>query len=151
MVEEACENLEGTSREEILEEATKSLYDGVSISDVRTSLVMTARTLVEKEPNYTYVTARILLDNIRTEALTYLGIKTQATHTEMINLYPQTLEVFIKKGLENGMLDPKLQNFDLGRLGSALKPERDRLFTYLGLQTLYDSCLLYTSPSPRDS
>ena len=73
---------------------------------------MTARTLVEKEPNYTYVTARILLDNIRTEALTYLGIKTQATHTEMINLYPQTLEVFIKKGMENRMLDPKLQNFD---------------------------------------
>ena len=143
MVEEACENLEGTSREEILEEATKSLYDGVSISDVRTSLVMTARTLVEKEPNYTYVTARILLDNIRTEALTYLGIKTQATHTEMINLYPQTLEVFIKKGLENGMLDPKLQNFDLGKLGSALKPERDRLFTYLGLQTLYDRYFLH--------
>ena len=95
IVKEACENLEGTSKEEVVEEATKNLYDGMSINDVRTSLVMTARTLVEKEPNYTYVTARILLDNIRTEALTYLELQNQATQGEMKSVYPKALKVFV--------------------------------------------------------
>ena len=70
IVEEACERLADVSSEEIIEEAKKNLYNGVNMADVRSSLVMTARTLVEKEPNYTFVTARILLDNLRTEALT---------------------------------------------------------------------------------
>ena len=83
MVGEACEGLEGTDPQMIIDEANKNLYDGVSIEDVKTSLVMTARTLVEKEPNYTYVTARILQDNIRTEALTYLGMQPLATQQEM--------------------------------------------------------------------
>ena len=74
MVAEACEGLEGTDSALIIEEANKNLYDGVTEDDARTSLVMTARTLVEQEPNYTYVTARILLDNIRTEALSYLSL-----------------------------------------------------------------------------
>ena len=75
MVAEACEELEGINSNLIIEEANKNLYDGVTEEDIRTSLVMTARTLVEQEPNYTYVTARILLDNIRTESLTYLGMQ----------------------------------------------------------------------------
>ena len=68
MVQEACEGLQDVSAAEIVEEAKRNLYDGVSMADIRTSLVMTARTLVEQEPNYTYVTARILLDNLRSEA-----------------------------------------------------------------------------------
>ena len=83
MVKEACEGLEDTNPQLILEEANKNLYDGVSEEDARTSLVMTSRTLVEQEPNYTYVTARILLDNIRTESLTYLGMQKQATQKRM--------------------------------------------------------------------
>ena len=143
IVKEACENLEGTSKEEVVEEATKNLYDGVSINDVRTSLVMTARTLVEKEPNYTYVTARILLDNIRTEALTYLDLQNQATQGEMKSVYPKALKVFVKKGIENGILNPELLHMDLDKLGSSLEPERDKQFTYLGLQTLYDRYFIH--------
>ena len=99
MVAEACEGLQDVSIDEIIEEAKKNLYDGVSMSDVRPSLVMTARTLVEKEPNYTFVTARILLDNLRTEALTFLDVRKEATQAEMENLYPEALETFIKKGI----------------------------------------------------
>ena len=91
MVAEACEGLEGTNAQNIIDEANKNLYDGVTEEDARTSLVMTSRTLVEQEPNYTYVTARILLDNIRTEALSYLGMQKQATQKDMENLYPQAL------------------------------------------------------------
>ena len=83
MVAEACEGLEGTNAQNIIDEANKNLYDGVTEEDARTSLVMTSRTLVEQEPNYTYVTARILLDNIRTEALSYLGMQKKATQNEM--------------------------------------------------------------------
>ena len=143
MVAEACEGLQDVSIDEIIEEAKKNLYDGVSMSDVRPSLVMTARTLVEKEPNYTFVTARILLDNLRTEALTFLDVRKEATQAEMENLYPEALETFIKKGIENEILDPELQTFDIKRLGKALKPERDKNFTYLGLQTLYDRYFIH--------
>jgi len=143
IVEEACEGLKDVSAEEIIEEAKKNLYDGVTMEDVRTSLVMTARTLVEKEPNYTFVTARILLDNLRTEALTFLEIKREATQTEMEKLYPVVLETFIQKGIENEIVNPELLNMDIKKLGSALKPERDRNFTYLGLQTLYDRYFIH--------
>ena len=96
MVGEACEGLEGVAKEEIIEQANKNLYDGVTLEDVKSSLVMTARTLVEKEPNYTYVTARILLDNIRSEGLSYLGMQTQATQPEMEKLYPEALKQILR-------------------------------------------------------
>ena len=143
IVKEACEGLSDVSSEEIIEEAKKNLYNGVNMSDVRSSLVMTARTLVEKEPNYTFVTARILLDNLRTEALTLLEMRNEATQTEMEKLYPEVLETFIQKGIENEILNPELQNMDIKKLGAALKAERDKNFTYLGLQTLYDRYFIH--------
>ena len=143
MVGEACEGLEGTDPQMIIDEANKNLYDGVSIEDVKTSLVMTARTLVEKEPNYTYVTARILQDNIRTEALTYLGMQPQATQQEMESLYPEALRRFIDKGIENDILNKELLEMDIEKLGNAIKSERDGNFTYLGLQTLYDRYFIH--------
>ena len=143
MVGEACEGLEDVAKEEIMEQASKNLYDGVSLEDVKASLVMTARTLVEKEPNYTYVTARILLDNIRTEGLSYLGMQNNATQKEMEDLYPQALEAFLNKGIENDILNPELKEMDLKKLGKAIKGERDNNFTYLGLQTLYDRYFIH--------
>ncbi len=143
IVEEACEGLSDVSPEEIIEEAKKNLYNGVNMADVRSSLVMTARTLVEKEPNYTFVTARILLDNLRTEALSLLEMRNEATQTDMEKLYPKVLETFIQKGIENEILNPELQNMDIKKLGAALKAERDKNFTYLGLQTLYDRYFIH--------
>ena len=143
MVKEACEGLEGTNAQQIIDEANKNLYDGVTEEDARTSLVMTSRTLVEQEPNYTYVTARILLDNIRTEALTYLGLKKQATQQEMEALYPQALRSFLAKGVENEILNPELLEMDIEKLGKAIDSSRDMDFTYLGLQTLYDRYFIH--------
>ena len=143
MVGEACEGLDGVAKEEITEQANKNLYDGVTLEDVKSSLVMTARTLVEKEPNYTYVTARILLDNIRSEGLSYLGMQTQATQPEMEELYPEALKQFLDKGVENNILNAELQKMDIERLGKAIQGERDNNFTYLGLQTLYDRYFIH--------
>ena len=138
VITEACDDLTGVSADTIYNETLKNLYPGVKMEDVRTSLVMTARTLVEHDPNYSYVTARLLLDSLRSEALRFLGIAEAATHTEMHYRYAATLKPYIEKGVELGLLSPHLLEYDLDVLGEALKADRDQQFTYLGLQTLYD-------------
>ena len=143
IVNEACQDLEDVSASFILDEALKNLYDGVSYSEVNTSLVMTARTMVERDPNYSFVTARLLMDTIRGEALKFLGVANAATQSEMQNLYGKALTSYITKGIEFELLAPELANFDLVRLGKALNANRDLQFTYLGLQTLYDRYFIH--------
>ena len=145
IVAEACTGLEGVDAQLVLGEALKNLYDGVPIGELNTSLVITARTLVEQEPNYSFVTARLLMDHLRAEALSFLGIADSATHAEMAVFYPQALTAYVKKGIELELLDSALLSFDLARLGAALIPERDHLFGYLGLQTLYDRYFIHSN------
>ncbi|SDJ61800.1 ribonucleoside-diphosphate reductase subunit alpha [Microbulbifer yueqingensis] len=145
IVAEACEGLKDVDGEAILSEALKNLYDGVSQDDINTALVITARTLVEQEPNYTYATACLLLDKLRAEALRFLGVADAATAHEMDALYVQTLKAYVEKGIELELLDPALATFDLEKLGAAIKGERDHQFTYLGLQTLYDRYFLHSN------
>ncbi|MDB9898783.1 ribonucleoside-diphosphate reductase subunit alpha [Gammaproteobacteria bacterium] len=144
LINDACEGLEAVSMNEVLEEALKNLYDGVSLADMRTSLVMSARTKVEKEPNYSFVTARILMDQIRSEALGFLGVADEATYDEMENHYPKALNAYIDKGIELDILDPVLKTFDLDKMGAAIDHTRDNQFTYLGLQTLYDRYFIHS-------
>ena len=144
IIDEACEGLSDVSAEAIYKETLKNLYPGVKIEDVRTSLVMTARTLVEQDPNYSYVTARLLMDSLRSEALSFLGITDAATQSEMHYRYATTLKPYVEKGVELGLLSPHLLEFDLTVLGEALKAERDQQFTYLGLQTLYDRYFIHS-------
>ncbi|MFT6791421.1 MAG: ribonucleoside-diphosphate reductase alpha chain [Cellvibrionaceae bacterium] len=144
IVMEACEGLKDVDAKTILDEATRSLYDGVAMDDVNTSLVITARTLVEKEPNHTYATARLLMDKLRAEALSFMDIAPQATHHEMAQLYAQALPAYIQKGIELELLSPDLLTFDLQQLGKAIDHERDNRFSYLGLQTLYDRYFIHS-------
>lgn len=144
IVSEACAGLKDVEGEAILKEAMRNLYEGVSAEDLNTSLVISARTLVEKEPNYTFATARLLMDKLRAEALAFLGVALQATSAEMELFYPQALPAYIAKGIELELLDPALADFDLDLLGAALIPERDQQFTYLGLQTLYDRYFIHS-------
>ena len=144
VINEACDDLTGVSAETIYGETLKNLYPGVKMGDVRTSLVMTARTLVEHDPNYSYVTARLLLDSLRSEALGFLGIAEAATHTEMQYRYAATLKQYVEKGVELGLLSPHLLEYDLNILGEALEADRDQQFTYLGLQTLYDRYFIHS-------
>ncbi|MEM9100710.1 MAG: ribonucleoside-diphosphate reductase subunit alpha [Pseudomonadota bacterium] len=143
LVVEACEGLTDVDSESILNETVKNLYDGVSVEDVNTALVITSRTLIEKEPNYNFVTARLLLDSIRSEALSYLDVSSKATHNQMVQLYPEAFQRFIKRGIELEFLNPELGNFDLEKLSKALQAERDLQFTYLGLQTLFDRYFIH--------
>lgn len=143
IVTEACHDLKGTDVDAILTDVKRNLFDGVAIKDVAKALVLSARTLVEEEPNYTYAAARLVLDDLRAEGLSFLGLADTATHSDMEKYYPQALKAFILKGIELDHLDARLQDFDLERLGKALKKDRDYLFTYLGIQTLYDRYFIH--------
>ena len=144
LIREACAGLAEVSPDKILAETVKNLYDGVSIRDVNTSMVMTARTMIEQEPNYSQVTARLLCDGLRAEALQFLGVAERANQQEMEALYGQALTAYIHKGIELELLDPELARYDLGQLGAALQGQRDMQFTYLGLQTLYDRYFIHS-------
>ena len=143
IAKEACEGLSGTNPETIIQEANKNLYEGASEDEIKEAMILSARSLVEAEPNYTYATSRILLDSLRTEALSFLNLAPNATQKEMENLYPQALDVFIKRAIELELVNPELGKMDLKKLGNNLKPERDLKFSYLGLQTLYDRYFIH--------
>ena len=138
VAKEACQDLQGVDAETIVEEAVRNLFDGVPAKDVSRAMILSARTKVEKEPDYTFAAARLLLDELRSEALTFLGVAPDATFTQMEKLYPQALEAFIHKGISLDILDPELAEFDLEKLGKAIKGKRDLQFNYLSMQTLYD-------------
>jgi ribonucleoside-diphosphate reductase alpha chain len=143
IVNEACRNLSDVSAEPVIKDALRNLYNLATLNDVHKALIMAARALVETEPNYTFVSARLLLDSMRSEALTKLHMKTDATFDEMTALYPPYFKAYIAQGIEQGILDQKLAEYDLERLGLALLPERDMQFTYLSLQTLYDRYFIH--------
>jgi len=139
LVEAACAGLgQDVQAAPILTETMRNLYDGIPMEEVHKASVLAARTLIEKEPAYTYATARLLMYSIAKEVL-----GKEATQAEMGNHYQETFASFLKKGVDNELLDPRLLQFDLPRLAKALKPERDFQFDYLGLQTLYDRYFLH--------
>jgi ribonucleoside-diphosphate reductase alpha chain len=140
---EACSNLTNVTHEPIIKDTLKNIFDGAHIYDVRKALVMTARTLIETEPNYTYVAARLLLNDLRIEVTKLLKLPVPTTQQELAPTYGTVLKASVDFGVKVNRLDPKLQGFDFAMLGAALKPERDFNFTYLGLQTLYDRYFLH--------
>ena len=145
IAKEACEGLKGTDPAKILGEARKNLYEGAPEEEIKEALILSSRSLVEIEPNYTFATARILLDSLRTEALSFLKVKDNATFAEMKSLYGTSLKAFVDKAVSLELLNPELQKMDLDFLGNQIKPERDLLFSYLGLQTLYDRYFIHSN------
>ncbi|MFG1184738.1 ribonucleoside-diphosphate reductase subunit alpha [Xanthobacter aminoxidans] len=144
VIGEACAGLDGVSAVAVLNEARRNLYDGISLDELAQAPILAARTLVETEPNYSKVSARLLLDKLRREALSFVaGRPEQATQAEMAERYGDYLGAYVRTGIANDLLDPELGRFNLSRLAAALKPERDLAFDYLGFQTLYDRYFLH--------
>ncbi|MFN6359378.1 MAG: ribonucleoside-diphosphate reductase subunit alpha [Burkholderiales bacterium] len=139
VIASACEGLhEVVSVEAVLQETVKNLYDGVPLDEVYKSAILSARSLIEKDPAYSQVTARLLLHTVRKEVLGEV-VSQQQMHQRYAHYFPQ----FIKRGIEAGLLNEELRRFDLAKLGAALSAERDQQFSYLGLQTLYDRYFLH--------
>ncbi|HEX9398227.1 MAG TPA: ribonucleoside-diphosphate reductase subunit alpha, partial [Burkholderiales bacterium] len=134
----ACAGLAGATPASILESTLRDLYDGVPMDEVRKSAVLAARALIEKDPAYSYVTARLLLDTIRREVLGEV-----ASQGQMDARYAEYFPQFVERGIAAELLDPELARFDLQKLANALDAKRDLQFGYLGLQTLYDRYFLH--------
>ncbi|MFX5116912.1 ribonucleoside-diphosphate reductase subunit alpha [Acinetobacter baumannii] len=137
-VNRAAEGLEGIHVQAIIDETVKNLYNGVKESDIATTMMMATRTRIEQEPNYTYVTARLLRDELVSTGLAFLGLPADTAENN-------ALEAFLKKGVELDLLSPDLLKFDLEKLAAAIQPERSNQFTYLGLQTLFDRYFIHSN------
>ena len=122
----------------ILRETVKNLYDGIPVDEVFKSAILSARSLVEKDPAYSQVTARLLLHTIRKEVL-----GEEVAQGDMATRYATYFPTFIANGIEQGLLSPELAKYDLARISQALNANRDLQFGYLGLQTLYDRYFLH--------
>jgi len=139
LIESACQGLGADVRPDpIVAETMRNLYDGVPMDEVYKASILAARTLIEKDPDYTYATARLLLHTIFKEVL-----GRDLPPAEMAGSYADYFPGFVKRGVDAELLDQKLLQYDLKRLGEALRAERDHQFDYLGLQTLYDRYFLH--------
>ncbi len=144
LIAAACAGLAGVEAAAILAETKRNLYDGMSEDELALAQIMAARTLIETEPNYAHASARLLLNKLRAEALSFLNKRSDTVdQSQMAERYPAYFADYVEHGIEAGLLDPELRRFDLARLGKALKPEADLNFQYLGLQTLYDRYFLH--------
>ncbi|MDE2298990.1 MAG: ribonucleoside-diphosphate reductase subunit alpha, partial [Burkholderiales bacterium] len=139
VIESACAGLGvDVKPDPIMAETRRNLYDGVPIDEVHKASILAARTLIEKDPGYSRATARLLLHTIRREIL-----GEEVLQADMHARYADYFPGFIKQGVQAELLDEKLMQFDLARLGAALRADRDLQFDYLGLQTLYDRYFLH--------
>jgi ribonucleoside-diphosphate reductase alpha chain len=139
LVQSACTGLgEVVDANLVIQGALKDLYEGVPQYEVHKCMILSARSMIEKEPAYNFVTARLLLNNICCEVLGEM-----VAADEMASRYAEYFPKFIKRGIAADLLDERLASFDLPRLAAALDASRDLQFGYLGLQTLYDRYFLH--------
>ncbi|MGE3287763.1 MAG: ribonucleoside-diphosphate reductase subunit alpha [Pseudonocardia sp.] len=144
VVAEAVDGVPDVAPEPVLAEIRRTVYDGMPAAELALAQVMAARVLVEQEPGYSTVAARLLLDDLRTEAVSHLaGHREQPGHGEMAGRYSEYFRGYLAHAVALGQVDPELQRFDLDRMAAAIRPDRDLDFTFLGLQTLYDRYFLH--------
>ena len=144
IINDACDGLDCADADRVYAETLRNLFDGVPEKDVSPTVVMSARGFIDREPQYSMVAARLLLDDLRSESLAFLNDGAHsATYKEMAERYPDYFRNYLKRATELELLDTELLKFDLEKLGKALKSERDHQFTYLGLQTLYDRYFIH--------
>ncbi|HFD79490.1 MAG TPA: ribonucleoside-diphosphate reductase subunit alpha, partial [Gammaproteobacteria bacterium] len=142
----ACEGLADVDAERLFNDCLRGLFDGISEQDLGTVLMMAARNLIEVEPDYSLVAARLLLDKLHAETRDFLELDPPADGGDG---YAACFADYIHRAAGLQLLDPELTRYDLERLGAALRPERDRRFTYLGLQTLYDRYFIHSAEGVR--
>lgn len=144
LIEFCCTGLDTVDPAKIMQEGLRNLYDGIPVKDVIQAFVMSTRVMIEHEPDYSYAAARLLLDALRQEAMTFLDQPTATTiDTFTQESYADYFQAYIRRGIELDLLDEKLAQYDLEALARAIQPERDIQFTYLGLQTLYDRYFIH--------
>ena len=144
IIEEACFGVEDVSAQTVFDLIDKNIYDGIKKEDLSSSILISIRPLIEKDPNYSYVVARLLLSNLYEEALSFLNFdKNTPTIKEMSKSYPEYFKSYLGRAVELELVDKELLNYDLEYIVKHIDPSRDLAFTYLGLQTLYDRYFIH--------
>ena len=144
IIEEACAGVEDVSAQTVFDLIDKNIYDGIKREDLSSSILISIRPLIEKDPNYSYVVARLLLSNLYEEALSFLNIdENTPTIKEMSNNYPTYFKSYIGRAVELELVDKELLNYDIDYIAKHINPSNDLAFTYLGLQTLYDRYFIH--------
>jgi len=142
-ISEACRGLDGVSAADVMSEVRRNVYDGIQLHELGLAQTMAARTLVEKDPSYAFVSARLLLNNLRAEAIGFiLPSNAVTTQAQIAVTYAEYFPEYVRRAIDMGFLDKEIANFDIATLAVALRPERDGLFQFLGLQTLCDRYFL---------
>jgi ribonucleoside-diphosphate reductase alpha chain len=142
-ISEACRGLDGVSAADVMAEVRRNVYDGIQLHELGLAQTMAARTLVEKDPGYAFVSARLLLNNLRAEAIGFiLPSNAVTTQAQIAVTYAEYFPEYVRRAIDMGFLDKEVAHFDIASLAAALRPERDGLFQFLGLQTLYDRYFL---------
>lgn len=123
----------------VLNETLKALYEGMPKKSLMQAAIMATRAFIERDPAYSFVTARLLLQVTFDEV-----IGNFVTISERKEAYSKYLPVYLDLGIQEGRLDPRLKTeFSIDQIAAALKPERDEKFSFLGLQTLYDRYFIH--------
>lgn len=120
----------------IVEEIISQSYPGIQKNEIDTALILAIRSKIEQNPQYTYVAARLLLEDIYLETL-------GSHREEIVHAHKTHFKTYLEKGIHHKRLTPDLLNFDLDYLAHQLDPARDHLFKYQGLQTLYDRYFIH--------
>jgi len=145
LTQEACRDLPECDADRIVDEVLRNLFDGVEEREVGRATVLAARTFIEQEPRYSQAAARLLLDELRREALSFItGHAQRATQADMRLGYGSYFKAYVHRAVELELMDSRLAAYDLDRLGAAIDADADFHFTYLGLQTLYDRYFLHS-------
>tara|TARA_B100000073_G_scaffold347981_1_gene364348 strand:+ start:299 stop:2740 length:2442 start_codon:yes stop_codon:yes gene_type:complete len=129
----ACEGIEDISASEIVLDAQLQLFDKITTQEIDKALIFSAREKIEKEPNYSYVAARLLLNTLYKEVFRE-GVDSDTFKLQYRKTFIQNMKTLVR----SGRLDERMLSFDLQKISKALKIERDKNFKYLGIQILHD-------------
>lgn len=144
VIEEACSNTQHVSVDAIMQEVQHNIFSGMKAQDIQSVTIMSARTLTEVEPNYSFVAARLLLDQLWGIATDFLDMSELAA-VAPAQRYQKYFPQYIQRACDLQLLDPHLiSTYDLNKLAGALDYERDRQFKHLGMQTLYDRYFIHS-------
>lgn len=137
-IEYAAQGFKTINPDEVLESSITNFYDGIREDEVEASNIMAAKAKIEAEPDYSFVAARLLLDKLYRETM-----GEEASSRKLNQRHAAYFKEYLDKGIEQEHLSPALLDFDIAKLAAAMDLENDLLFTYLGLQTLYDRYFIH--------
>ena len=135
----ACQGINDVSASEVILDAQVQLFNKITTNEIDKALIMSARSKIEKDPGYSVVAARLLLNTI------YKEVFGEGVDSDVFGMqYHKSFVTNLKALTKAGRIDKKmLSEFDLNKIAKSLSPERDSLWKYLGIQTVYDRYLLH--------